>query len=136
MGVFPAEAQIIPNPYNKIPGFTGRPDALRAGLPGHGAPRWWRGCSIPLYPHLHGSSVQTERSVIVHGAMEASLTPLMEEIEARFAGIKVFSLPSVDHPVHGRHIELGVKRPGHPGRGAAYRRTENRPGRFRRLFGP
>jgi hypothetical protein len=21
----------------------------------------------------------------------------------------VFSLPSVDHPVHGRHVELGVK---------------------------
>jgi hypothetical protein len=45
--------------------------------------------------------------------MEASLTPLMIDIEARFPGIKVFSLPSVDHPVHGRHIELGVK--GRPG---------------------
>jgi hypothetical protein len=41
--------------------------------------------------------------------MEASLTPLMEDIEARFAGVKVFSLPSVDHPQYGRHIELGVK---------------------------
>jgi len=41
--------------------------------------------------------------------MEATLTPLMEAIEARFAGIKVFSLPSVDHPQWGRHIELGVK---------------------------
>jgi hypothetical protein len=46
--------------------------------------------------------------------MEAALTPLMIELEARFDGVKVFSLPSVDHPVHGRHIELGVK-----GRGAA-----------------
>jgi hypothetical protein len=54
--------------------------------------------------------------------MEAALTPLMESIEARFAGIKVFSLPSVDHPQHGRHIELGVK-PAQPGDGddlAAY----------------
>jgi hypothetical protein len=33
----------------------------------------------------------------------------MLAIEARFPAIKVFSLPSVDHPVHGRHIELGVK---------------------------
>jgi hypothetical protein len=41
--------------------------------------------------------------------MEASLTPLMEDIEARFPGVKVFSLPSVDHPEYGRHIELGVK---------------------------
>jgi hypothetical protein len=41
--------------------------------------------------------------------MEATLTPLMESIEARFPGVRVFSLPSVDHPAHGRHIELGVK---------------------------
>ena len=47
--------------------------------------------------------------MIVYGAMEATLTPLMEAIEAEFGDVKVFSLPSVDHPEHGRHIELGVK---------------------------
>jgi hypothetical protein len=40
--------------------------------------------------------------------MEATLTPLMEDVERRHA-VKVFSLPSVDHPQYGRHIELGVK---------------------------
>ena len=50
-----------------------------------------------------------EKSVIVLGAMEATLTPLMESIEAAHPGVKVFSLPSVDHPQWGRHIELGVK---------------------------
>ena len=33
----------------------------------------------------------------------------MEQIERDHPGVKVFSLPSVDHPVHGRHIDLGVK---------------------------
>ena len=33
----------------------------------------------------------------------------MEKLEANHPTIKIFSLPSVDHPVHGRHIELGVK---------------------------
>ena len=47
--------------------------------------------------------------MIVFGAMEATLTPLMEALERDFVGIKVFSLPSVDHPQYGRHIELGVK---------------------------
>ena len=61
------------------------------------------------YPHLHAAIAVKERSVIVFGAMEASLTPLMEAIERDFPGIKVFSLPSVDHPQWGRHIELGVK---------------------------
>ncbi|MDE2049153.1 MAG: hypothetical protein KGJ44_12130 [Betaproteobacteria bacterium] len=59
-------------------------------------------------PCFHRSA-RVERSVIVYGAMEATLTPLMEQIEARFAPVKVFSLPSVDHPEHGRHIDLGVK---------------------------
>ena len=30
-------------------------------------------------------------------------------LEAAYPGIKVFSLPSVDHPVYGPHIDLGVK---------------------------
>ena len=50
-----------------------------------------------------------EKSVIVFGAMEASLTPLMEQVEQNHPAIKVFSLPSVDHPQWGRHIDLGVK---------------------------
>jgi hypothetical protein len=33
----------------------------------------------------------------------------MEQVEAQHIGVKVFSLPSVDHPQYGKHIELGVK---------------------------
>jgi molybdopterin-biosynthesis enzyme MoeA-like protein len=54
-------------------------------------------------------SAFVEKSVIVFGSMEAMLTPLMLELEKNHARIKVFSLPSVDHPTYGRHIELGVK---------------------------
>jgi molybdopterin-biosynthesis enzyme MoeA-like protein len=60
------------------------------------------------YAHLFVRDAWVEQSVIVFGAMEATLTPLMEEIERQHA-VKVFSLPSVDHPEYGRHIELGVK---------------------------
>ena len=52
-----------------------------------------------------------ERSYVVYGAMEASLTPLMLHLESCHPEIRVFSLPSVDHPEHGRHVELGVKGP-------------------------
>ena len=139
MGVFPAGAQIIPNPYNKIPGFScypPRPDMSAAGPPqGAKAPA---GGSEPhdvgerggihfvpgfpvmawpmvewvldtLYPHRFTTGAWVEQSVIVFGAMEATLTPLMEAIEREHPGIRVFSLPSVDHPEYGRHIELGVK---------------------------
>ena len=61
------------------------------------------------YKALHLAAAWIEKSVIVFGAMEAALTPLMEDIERDYVGSKVFSLPSVDHPEYGRHIELGVK---------------------------
>ena len=61
------------------------------------------------YSHLHQTEAYIERSIIVFGSMEATLTPLMLDIEASYPGVKVFSLPSVDHATYGRHIELGVK---------------------------
>ena len=61
------------------------------------------------YAALHQNAAYAEKSVIVMGSMEATLTPLMLSIEASHLQVKVFSLPSVDHPEYGRHIELGVK---------------------------
>ena len=110
IGVFAAGAQTIPLPDNKIPGFSigevhfvpGFPvmahPMIEALLDGH-------------YRALHGSQVLAERSVIVFGSMEATLTPLMEAVERDHPAVRVFSLPSVDHPQYGRHIELGVKGP-------------------------
>ncbi|MDO9359987.1 MAG: molybdopterin-binding protein [Polaromonas sp.] len=149
MGVFPVGSEIIPNPYNKIPGFScfvdsGRrtvaegeaADGRRAGPPqarpallggsdphavgGRGGIHFVPGFPVmawPMmewvldthYPALHQKLAYTEKSVIVMGSMEATLTPLMLAIEAAHKGVKVFSLPSVDHPEYGRHIELGVK---------------------------
>ena len=157
MGVFPVGAEIIPNPYNKIPGFScfvecrnsGTPSAASlASSPSQPEPQnrliqaagaaFTPGSSDPHamgerggihfvpgfpvmawpmiewvldhhYGHLRQVSAFVEKSVIVMGAMEAALTPLMLQIEAAHSGIKVFSLPSVDHPEFGRHIELGVK---------------------------
>ncbi len=113
MGVFPAGAQLIPNPFNKIPGFSLGHVHFVPGFPVMAWPmiEW---VLDQQYVHLHGGGRQVERSVIVYGAMEASLTPLMEAIESRHPGVKVFSLPSVDHPQHGRHIELGVKAAADP----------------------
>lgn len=114
MGWFPVGASIIPNPYNRIPGFSlqGRVHFV----PGFPVMAWpmmaW--ALDHLHADLHGSHRMDEHAVVVYGAIESRLTPLMRDIEARFAPVKVFSLPSVDHPVHGRHIELGVK-----GRGEA-----------------
>ncbi|NWG74958.1 MAG: competence/damage-inducible protein A [Rubrivivax sp.] len=110
MGVFPRGATLIPNPYNKIPGFSVGDVHFVPGFPVMAWPmiEW---LLDHRYAALHGTQAQRERSVIVRGSMEATLTPLMEAVERDFAGVRVFSLPSVDHPQYGRHIELGVKGP-------------------------
>jgi molybdopterin-biosynthesis enzyme MoeA-like protein len=108
MGVFPAGAEIIPNPYNKIPGFFVGTVYFVPGFPvmAHPMMAW---VLDQRHADLHRAVQRRELSLIVQGAMEASLTPLMVDVEANFPGIKVFSLPSVDHPQWGRCIELGVK---------------------------
>jgi molybdopterin-biosynthesis enzyme MoeA-like protein len=112
MGVFPAGAEIIANPYNKIPGFTCRAGAGAVHfVPGFPVMAWPMIESVldTLYSGLHQKSAWIEKSIVIFGSMEATLTPLMQALEADHPDIKVFSLPSVDHPVYGRHIELGVK---------------------------
>ncbi len=113
MGVFPQGAKIIPNPYNKIPGFScfGSEGGAVHFVPGFPVMAWPMIAWVldTYYPHFFQTNAWVEKSVIVFGAMEASLTPLMETIEQDHPGVKVFSLPSVDHPQYGRHIELGVK---------------------------
>lgn len=115
MGVFPQGARIIPNPYNKIPGFS-------CQGAGGGSVHFVPGFPVMAWPMIEwvldqecsqwfNQQPQTEHSVVIYGAMEAALTPLMEQVERDHPQVRVFSLPSVDHPVHGRHIELGVKGP-------------------------
>jgi molybdopterin-biosynthesis enzyme MoeA-like protein len=108
MGVFPRGARIIENPYNKIPGFSVGHVHFVPGFP---VMAWPMIESVldQEYSHLFHDKPYAENSVIVFGAVEASLTPLMLQIEKDHPGVKVFSLPSVDHPEYGRHIDLGVK---------------------------
>jgi len=76
MGVFPVGAQIIPNPYNKIAGFSYGSVHFVPGFPVMAWPmiEW---VLDKHYPHLFQSAGWIEKSVIVFGAMEAALTPLM-----------------------------------------------------------
>jgi molybdopterin-biosynthesis enzyme MoeA-like protein len=109
MGFFPLGAEIIHNPYNRIPGFS--MERRVHFVPGFPVMAWPMMAAVLDERHgsLHGLSRQRERSVLVYGGIESRLTPLMLSIEAQHPGVKVFSLPSVDHPEHGRHIDLGVK---------------------------
>ncbi|MEY3509007.1 MAG: hypothetical protein RLZ21_763 [Pseudomonadota bacterium] len=89
MGEFPVGSEIIPNPYNQIPGF-----------------RIAEHHFVPGFPVMAGPM------------MAWCLDQHYADLFHQFQGLKVFSLPSVGDPVRGgvfakRHIELGVKGEAH-----------------------
>ena len=108
MGEFPQGAQIIPNPFNKIPGFAIQNHYFVPGFPVMAWPmlEW---VLDSHYSHLFHQHARAEKSVLVFDAMESTLTPMMEALESEYPLIKVFSLPSVGNHQIRRHIELGVK---------------------------
>ncbi len=108
MGEFPRGAKIIPNAYNRIPGFSVADHHFVPGFPIMAWPmvEW---VLDHRYAHLFHTRPEAEASVLVYGAPESTLTPLMEATEAKHRGIKVFSLPSIGEDGRRRHIELGVR---------------------------
>ena len=109
MGEFPEGAQIIPNPGFKVPGFGIRGHWFMPGFPDMAWPMIEWVLDTHYRDRFH-TALTVERSFIVSGLAEGTLTPLMEAIERDFPGIKVFSLPRM-HPEKrvAYEIELGVK---------------------------
>lgn len=107
MGFFPDGAEIVPNPYNKIPGFFIQNHTFMPGFPVMAWPmaEW---TLDTRYRHLHHQSNLIEHSFLVFRMPESRITPVLEELEQRWPGVKAFSLPSAGD--EGRpHIELGVR---------------------------
>lgn len=117
MGEFPLGAELIPNPFNKIPGFAVRGSGIETGTGAHYFVPGFPVMAWPMiewvldthYTSLFHKAPKVEHAVLVFGTMESTLTPLMEEIETRFPSVKVFSLPSVATAQSRAVIELGVK---------------------------
>ena len=106
MGVFPRGATLIPNPYNRIPGFSVGRLHFMPGFPvmAHPMLDW---LLDTLYANEGGG--RALHAVRVRGTNESALIPVFLAVEAGHPGVLTFSLPSVDHPDYGPHIEIGVK---------------------------
>jgi molybdopterin-biosynthesis enzyme MoeA-like protein len=113
MAEFPQGATLIPNPYNRIPGFSiaGRTGAAHHFVPGFPVMAWPMIAWVldTYYAGLFHQEARAERALLVYEQAEAVLTPLMERLEAAYAGVRLFSLPSVGDAQTRRHIELGLK---------------------------
>jgi molybdopterin-biosynthesis enzyme MoeA-like protein len=104
MGEFPEGATIIPNPYNRIPGFTFRNHHFLPGFPEMSWPMMeW---VIDQRYAAIGAVRAVEAAIIVREAGESQLIDLMNECLRAYPGLKVFSLPRVTPE---RYVELGVR---------------------------
>lgn len=107
MGVFPQGAQIVPNPYNKIPGYFIRNHTFMPGFPVIAWPMMeWT--LDTRYRHLHHRVTRIEHSFLAFNLPESRITPSLEQLELQWPGVKAFSLPSMGDKGHP-HIDLGVR---------------------------
>ena len=108
MGEFPEGATTIPNPVNRIPGFSFGEHHFVPGFPQMASPmvEW---VLDSRYRSFFDRDRWSEESILVFEAGESQLIPAMEAVGARYAGVKVFSLPSMGEDGTRRHVELGVR---------------------------
>lgn len=107
MGEFPQGAEIVHNPYNRIPGFWVRDHTFVPGFPVMAWPMIEQVLDS-RYVALHHGQPHAEHSIVVFGLSESQIIPLMQAIDARWPGVSSFSLPSAG--TGGKpSIELGVK---------------------------
>lgn len=105
MADFPAGADLIPNPVNRVAGFTIQNHYFLPGFPQMAHPMMvW--VLDTYYAHLFHQTEYLEQSIIVADGIESQLIDLMNEILKKYTEIKVFSLPTLKPK---RQIELGAK---------------------------
>lgn len=109
LGTFPEGSSIIPNPFNRIPGFMVREHYFTPGFPqmAHPMIEW---ALDTFYSDLFNQNPLTEKAFVLTGEMahESALLDLMEKVVADYPDLRLFSLPSLTGSER-RHLELGVE---------------------------
>jgi molybdopterin-biosynthesis enzyme MoeA-like protein len=102
MADLPAGCALIPNPINRIPGFSLHHHWFLPGFPEMA----WPMAAWVLDRHYGVSEKAGERALVVLDVPESRLIPLMVELGERFPDLKLFSLP---HLGDDAHIRLGFR---------------------------
>ncbi|MDR2240911.1 MAG: competence/damage-inducible protein A [Zoogloeaceae bacterium] len=108
LGEFPAGSAIVPNPYNRIPGFSIRGHYFFPGFPVMSWPMLEWALDQRL-THLHHALAREEQAIIIYEAAESALLGLMNRIATAYPEATLFSLPSLGGEGARRHIELGLR---------------------------
>lgn len=105
MADFPQGAELIPNPVNRVAGFSIKEHYFLPGFPdmGHPMVEW---ALETYYSHLFHQLQYAEQSIIIPDGIESQLIDLMNDLLKKYPAIKVFSLPKLKP---NRQVELGAK---------------------------
>lgn len=106
MADLPQDSRIIPNPHNRIPGFSLGEHHFFPGFP-HMAHPMLEWVLDTYYMHLRPARPEVERAIRVFDVGESFLLSLMNENVKQFPQLKLFCLPHAEPGV--RRIELGVR---------------------------
>ncbi len=108
LGTYPQGSRIIPNPFNRIPGFSYGDHHFFPGFPQMAWPmlEW---VLETYYRDRFNAAAEAEQSILVWEGHEGMLLDLMRRIEADYPELIVFSLPSFGSETQRRHVELGVR---------------------------
>jgi molybdopterin-biosynthesis enzyme MoeA-like protein len=103
MADLPCGSELIPNPYNKVPGFCLRDHFF---LPGFPQMAWPMAEWVLEHRFTRGGKAPRESAVVVTGVPESTLIPLMRRFTAQYPDLKLFSLP---HLGAHKSVELGFR---------------------------
>ena len=107
MAELPRGSSIIPNPFNRIPGFTLNHHHF---LPGFSQMAWpmmeW--VLDTLYPEIRNRAPATEEIITVHNAVESLLVDVMNEFVQRYPEVRFSCLPHIGVDTE-RRLEFGVR---------------------------
>lgn len=108
MAEFPIGAEIIPNPVNRVSGFSIREHYFVPGFPNMAWPmiEW---VLDTRYGSLQRPGTVVEQIITVWGARESDLTPLMERFVARYPQLRLSSLPRWGGGGTDYQLELGLR---------------------------
>jgi molybdopterin-biosynthesis enzyme MoeA-like protein len=103
MAELPEGSDLVPNPVNRVPGFSIHRHYFVPGFPdmAHPMASW-----VLEHHYADGAPRQHQRSVRVFQVPESELMPLMEEMIAAYPELKLFSLPRMGEP---SFVELGFR---------------------------
>ena len=105
MADFPQGCDLIPNPVNRVAGFSLREHYFVPGFPemAHPMVEW---VLDTYYAHLFHRMDYLEQAIVVTEAGESDLIDLMNQMLTQYPMLKLFSLP---HTNQRRTTEVGMK---------------------------